>query len=99
MAREFVRERNVHQKQQQKRKVVMWQKKLGKDTASFGAFTPMGTARIIGENKGIVMATSFAVLPMVTGLEFSACTGCIQRENKQCAQASFCPELAASWPR
>jgi hypothetical protein len=76
----------------------MWQKKLRKDTSSFGTFTPMGTARIIGENKGVVMGASFSVLPMVMGLEFSACTGCPQRENKQCAHASFCPELAGSMP-
>jgi hypothetical protein len=77
----------------------MWQKKLSKDTSSFGTFTPMGAAKIIGKNKGVVMATSFGVLPMVMGLEFSACTGCIQRENKRCAHGSFCPELAASLPR
>ena len=76
----------------------MWQKKLSKDKSSFGTFTPTGTARIIGKNKGVVMATSFGVLPMVMGLEFSACTGCIRRENKQCGDASFCPELAAGLP-
>jgi hypothetical protein len=74
----------------------MWQKKFNKDPSSFGKFTPMGTARIIGKNKGVVMATSFAVLPMVAGLEFSACAGCNQSGNKQCAYASFCPELGAS---
>jgi len=76
----------------------MWQKKLTKDKSSFGTFTAMGTARIIGENKGVVLATGFAVLPMVMGLEFSACTGCLQRGNKPCGQASFCPELADSLP-
>jgi hypothetical protein len=77
----------------------MWQKKLSKDTSSFDTFIPTGTARIIGKNKGVVMATSFAVLPMVIGLEFSACAGCVRPGNKQCGYASFCPELAASLPR
>jgi hypothetical protein len=76
--------------------IVMWQEEINKDTFSFGKFTAMGTAKIIGKEKGVVMATSFGVLPMVFGLDFSACRGCIQRGYKKCGYAPFCPVLAAS---
>jgi hypothetical protein len=77
----------------------MWQEKISKDTFFFGKFTAMGTAKIIGKNKGVVMATSFGILPMVTGLDFSACSGCTQRKCKQCEYASFCPVMAANLGR
>jgi hypothetical protein len=83
----------------QKPSAAMWQEKIGKDTFSLGRFTAMGTAKIIGKNKGVVISTSFGVLPMVTGLQFSACPGCAQREAKQCEFASFCPVLAAKLGR
>ena len=77
----------------------MWQEKISKDTFSFNRFTAMGTAKVLGENKGVLMSTSFGVLPMVTGLDFSACSGCARRGAKQCQYASFCPVLAAKLER
>jgi hypothetical protein len=77
----------------------MWQEKISRDRLSFGKFTAMGTAKVIGKNKGVIMATSFGVLPMVMGLDFSACAGCIRRGFKPCGYASFCPLLAANLPR
>jgi hypothetical protein len=77
----------------------MCQEKISKDTFSFGKFTAMGTSKIIGKDKGVLMATSFGVLPMVMGLDFAACPGCIQRGYKQCEYASFCPVLAANLAR
>jgi hypothetical protein len=74
----------------------MWQEKISKDTVSFGRSTAMGTAKIIGKNNGVLMATSFGILPMVVGLDFSACPGCIQRGSQPCEYSSFCPVLAAS---
>jgi hypothetical protein len=34
----------------------MWQEKISKHTLSSGKFTAMGTANIIGKDKGTVMA-------------------------------------------
>jgi hypothetical protein len=49
----------------------MWPEEISKDTLSFGKFTAIGTAKIIGKNKGVVMATSLSVLPLVIGLDFA----------------------------
>jgi hypothetical protein len=78
-----------------KRNIVMRRQEISKDTLPFGQFTANGTANIIGKDKGVVMATSFGVLPMVMALDFAACPGCIQRGYKRCQYASFCPVLAA----
>ena len=74
--------------------ILMCQETINMDT--FSKFAAMGTAKIIGKDKGVVMATSFGILPMVMGLDFAACPGCIQRGYKQCGYASFCPVLAAN---
>jgi len=74
----------------------MWPKTISKDIFSFGKFAATGTARLIRKDKGVVMATSFGVLPMVMGLDFAACPGCIQRGHKQCEYALFCPVLDAN---
>jgi len=55
----------------------------------------MGTANIIGKDKGVLIATSVGVLPLVMALDFAACPGCIQRGCRQCEYASSCPVLAA----
>jgi hypothetical protein len=74
----------------------MRHERIIQDRLPFGKFTAAGTAKIIGKNKGVAMATSFGVLPMVMGLDFSACAGCIQRGCKHHENASFCPLLAAN---
>jgi hypothetical protein len=73
----------------------MQQEKISKDTLSFGKFAADGTANMIGNDKGVVMATNFTIVPMVMALDFAACPGCIQRGYKRCQYASFCPVLAA----
>jgi hypothetical protein len=82
-----------------KRNIVLPEEKISKHTLSFARFTANGTANIIGKDKGVVMATNFAVVPMVMALDFAACPGCTQRGYKRCQYASFCPVLAAKLTR
>jgi hypothetical protein len=77
----------------------MPQEKTIKDKLSFGKFTANGTANVLGKDKGVVIATNFATVPMVMALDFAACAGCIQRGYKHCQNALFCPVLAAKLTR
>ena len=57
----------------------MRQGRISRDTLSFGEFTAVGIANIIGKDKGVVIATNFGVVPMVMALDFAACSVCIQQ--------------------